>query len=341
MAYLVSTDFTATTNGSTFTWTDSQLSMTRANTNFGAIAITNVGKTTNYIIAQCNLDWTGAGGSEDIVGFGIGSNTPSGYVYDTAYYAKITSRSDIGSEYRLWAGAATYNSYSNSTTGITKGKDVKIVYNTSNNEIKFYYWNGSTWVQMGTTQTYNIKNSGTVYLSLFYDNIQTTVSPAVFDKIYFDSYTADYTTQYPPTGTAYTLALAYNAFVLTGYASTLTKALTMLLGYNSFSLTGIAVTLKRALQMLITYGTYALTGFDVELSNLKKILIDVGNFAVTGYDATLRVCRCLKADVGNFILTGVNVILKSTAWGNDSKPSASIWTEDTKPSNSWTNDTKI
>lgn len=217
MANLVSTDFTATTNGSTFTWTGGQLSMTRANTNFGAIAKSNNGETANYIIAQCNLTWSNDIATEDIVGFGIGSATPSGYVYDTAYYAKITSRSDAGGQYRLWAGEATYNSYSNSTTGITKAKDVKIVYNTANNEIKFYYWNGSAWTQMGTTQTYDIKNSGTVYLSLFYDNIQTTVSPAVFDKIYFDSYSADYSTQYPVTtsiksinGLAYASVKSYN-----------------------------------------------------------------------------------------------------------------------------------
>lgn len=53
---------------------------------------------------------------------------------------------------------------------------------------------------MGTTQVYNILNGGSIYMMLGYGIITNSIGTLTFDSIYFDTYAADYTTQYPSSG---------------------------------------------------------------------------------------------------------------------------------------------
>ncbi len=196
MAALISSNFTTVTG--TPTWTGTQVTFPWGTT----VKIKeNDTYNSNIIYCQANFTWTNNSVNEDIAGIGISSNSSLATAwYTTTYSAKITTREDTGWKYRLFAWAATYNSYWNSATWITKGKDVKITYDTSNNNIKFWYWSGSAWTQMWTTQTYDIKNWWTLYFHVWYDIILSSLWLTTFDNIYFGSAAIDYTTQYPPSG---------------------------------------------------------------------------------------------------------------------------------------------
>lgn len=193
---LQSSDFT--TIAGTPTWTWSQVTFPWATT----VKLTNNSNyASNIIYCQSDLTWVTNSGSEDIAWIILSSNaTMPAYGIDTLYSAKITSRSASWWEYRLFIGTTSYNMYDNSPW-ITKGKSIKITYNIATNDIKFWYWNGSAWTQMGTTQTYNIKNGWSLYFHLFYDIIVNNIGLTTLDNIYFWSVASDYSTQYPPVST--------------------------------------------------------------------------------------------------------------------------------------------
>lgn len=133
-----------------------------------------------------NLDWTDPGTGETQGGFRL--------QVDGNNFASITSR-DNGGKYRLVivsGGSAVYDN----RPGITKVKDVKITYDISSHNIKFWYWNGSTWTQMGTTQNYNL--GSTLYAVIGWDDWSSYPNADLgkVDDVYFTD--VDFATQYPP-----------------------------------------------------------------------------------------------------------------------------------------------
>jgi hypothetical protein len=203
MAALTSSDFTgATSAGSTITWTGTQVSISRPSTqNNASHTDTNTTYNSGIIIGQAKFSFAAGGGSADMASIMLtSSSVPLFQAYATTYAAKISSRNNTSQKYRLSAGAATWNSY-DLDTSTTNGVDVKITYDTSNNNIKFWAWNGSSWTQMDTTQTYDIKNGGNVKLSLQNTNLFVDIAP-VWDNIYFGTFASDYSTQFPPATTS-------------------------------------------------------------------------------------------------------------------------------------------
>lgn len=179
-----------------------KIEMTRPSSNPTFVRV-KLNKDDRFVIVQANFTWQTSSVNEDFAGIILHSQYPSSTIYDIPYSAKITTRASAGGLYRLFAGAATYNSYS-LDTAVAKGKDVKIVFDTATNKIGFWQWSGS-WVRMGTEQTYAILNSKSLWATFFYYNLGiTSLGTVTYDTPYFGSYDSDYATQYPPsTGTDY------------------------------------------------------------------------------------------------------------------------------------------
>ena len=145
--------------------------------------------TSGVACVQGNLTWTTNSTNEPQAGIFL-------YVDDNNY-AAITTRSTPGGQYRCVINTGGGGFEYSVEPGISKGKDVKITYDIGATSIKFWYWNGSAWVQMGTTQTYNI--GSTVYCCIS-GVIGTTpadgVDPLIVDDAYF--FETDTSDHYPP-----------------------------------------------------------------------------------------------------------------------------------------------
>jgi hypothetical protein len=104
--------------------------------------------------------------------------------FDNNNYAVIMSRTSSGGNLRLKivAGGSTY--YDVDTT-ISKGKKVKIEYDFSATTVKFFYFDGSSWVQMGTTQTVNLGTNAYVVLSAYDRTVFTGANPIIIDDLIF------------------------------------------------------------------------------------------------------------------------------------------------------------
>jgi len=138
-----------------------------------------------------------------------------------------------------------------------------------------------------------------------------------------------YSTDVPTWPIAYSLVCALGTFTLTGINATLEYARKLAMAVGSFTLTGIDVAFKMGKGLVAEVGNFVLTGKDATLKNARTMIASVGEFTLTGIDITFKKIITLVASVGRFILTGINVRLRSTAWNND-----------TKPSDTWTNDSK-
>lgn len=178
-------------------------------------------------VAQANLTWTTDGSAEAIAQFGL--------YKDSNNYAVVQSRNNDGGKYRLnikYNGSIVYDL--DSTDLPAKGKDIKVW--TDGTSIKFFYWNTSVWTQFGTTQTYSLGYNLKVVLNARDVNEANGCNPANIDDVYFSD--EDYSTQYPSSTTAYTLAMATGTFTLTGNATIFTKGFTLLCNVGSYILTG-------------------------------------------------------------------------------------------------------
>ena len=140
------------------------------------------------IAASCNLTWTTDADNEAGVGIFLVDITTN------TNYCKIMARSTPGGVYVLAIIQNGTIVYSFDTT-ITKGKDVKINYNTYTSEISFWYWNVNQWTQMGTTKIYNIGNSMQVVLTSQDATFINGADPGIIDNLYFQN--KDFNTQYP------------------------------------------------------------------------------------------------------------------------------------------------
>lgn len=136
-------------------------------------------------VAQAYINWTDPTTQEALCGM---------FLYkDANNYAYVGSRSS-GGTYRLLiqsGGSQVYTLDGN----IAQNKDVKITFDGTS--VKFWYWNGSAWTQMGTTQTYNLGANCGVVLSTEDSTSFTGADVVSFDNLYLSD--ADYSTQYPIT----------------------------------------------------------------------------------------------------------------------------------------------
>lgn len=146
------------------------------------------------IFAQAYVSWDTNSADEDIVWFILTSASTPVHGNWYTYWAWITSRSNWW-QYNIKTrnSGAVYNLDST----VTKWKEVKITYNTADNNIKFWYWDTSVWTQIWTTQTLDIKNWWNIKLIVYYDYISQTVGTWHIDNLYFGRISADYSTQYP------------------------------------------------------------------------------------------------------------------------------------------------
>lgn len=139
------------------------------------------------ITVQCNLNWGNTGADETQGGL---------YIYkDNNNYAYITARGTGGNQYRIGLTTGGTNRYNNSATGITPGKDVKIEYTFTGQVLKFYYWSGSAWTQMGATQnTHSLGTPLYAVLSSVVSSTSTDGDPKIYDNFYLvnDSYSTRY-----------------------------------------------------------------------------------------------------------------------------------------------------
>jgi len=122
----------------------------------------------------------------EIVGF-IDWTNPTTQEAFGGIYAYFSNESAIRLISRGTGGTLRINIMQGNTkvydfeSSISKGRLVKITYNFSNNEIKVFYDNNGTWIQLGTTQTYNLGTTAYVMLA---SGDQTTFSGA--DTIIID-----------------------------------------------------------------------------------------------------------------------------------------------------------
>lgn len=126
------------------------------------------------VCVQAYLDWSDEGAGESRGGIFLAK--------DIDNWAAITSRNGNAGYVRLTiyqAGASVYN-LSNTTT--TNAKDFKIEYDVSATTVKFYYWDGDSWEQLGTTQTFDL---GTPLYLVFTSQDGTWAANA--DIIYIDN----------------------------------------------------------------------------------------------------------------------------------------------------------
>lgn len=107
--------------------------------------------------------------------------------FDDDNYALIQPRDSAGVlRCRIFQGGSEVYSYISS---VSKGKTVRVTYDFSNYNIKFYYWSGSAWTQLGTTQTYNLGSTARVCLSAYDHTGFTGANPVIIDGLYFRSVT--------------------------------------------------------------------------------------------------------------------------------------------------------
>lgn len=236
-------------------------------------------------VAQANITWTTDGNGEAVGGLFLWK--------DNDNYAYIGSRSTGGTfKLEIWsAGTRVYNLESSTA----KNKDVKIW--TDGTTIKFYYWGGASWTQLGTTQTYSLGYGLKYVLSCQDYNGANGANPVTIDNAYFCD--ADYSTQTPLS------QYSFQASV------------------GAFTLTGVNINIIRTYLMSLSSGAFAVTGFDVNMMRTfcYRMAVNVANFALSVFD--------------------VNIFGRgSWTWKTDSKPSASSYSNDTKPTNSFNNDTK-
>lgn len=151
----------------------------------------HVSISSDVAVGQASFNWTNPGINETVVRFRLMRNT--------ANFAQI--QTDDNGDYRLKIKQGGVNVYdtklgtgSGVSTGITPEKNVKITYNLSTNEIKFWYWNGS-WTQMGVTKYYDF--GGAIHVEIDYTSSVATVNAdlIVFDDVYLTQ--GDYSSSTP------------------------------------------------------------------------------------------------------------------------------------------------
>ena len=251
--------------------------------------------TSGVVCVQGNLTWTTDSANEPQAGIFM-------YVDDNNY-AAITTRSAPGGKYRCVINTGGGGFEYSVEPDVVKGKDVKITYDIGATSIKFWYWNGSAWVQMGTTQTYNI--GSTVYYCIS-GVIGTTpaegVDPLTVDDAYF--FTTDTSDHYPP-DTAVTFTISDTTTLTDSFLASLDAKLTD--------------TLTLVESVLMSRGI----PFTVEdyITALDSIKLDMG---LTVQD----------------IVSMSDEQLLRLMWESITRITGTTWTDRTEPTTNWTSITR-
>jgi len=283
-------------------------------------------------VVQGYLTWTTDSGQEAIGGI---------YLYvDNDNYAGITSRDNEGGGHLRISikkgGGLVYNV----DTGLpTKGKDVKIVYDMNANEISFWYWNGSSWAQMGTTQTQNL-GSPVYYVITAGDNTYFNgANPIIVDNAYFSS--GDYSTRYPPAH--YYKTFTDNATLVSSFtrAWTLSRAYSEAISLADSITKGVGKTLGEAISLVDSLekavgklATEIISLIDslTKRQNIKRVFSDALSLVDTfkkGWRKILTESLSIKD------MTWQNRVRAAVSWFKKTI-SSSTWTKDTPTSTSWT-----
>lgn len=199
------------------------------------------------------------------------------------------------------------------------------------NQVKFFV-NGS---QQGTTQTntYSSANNGSADF-----NFGTDKTTGYTDGK-FDDWRVWNVVRTPTEIAAnYQKELVGNESGLVGYWKFNNNAEDTTSNNNDLTLSGSpsystdVPTWPIAYSLVCALGTFTLTGINATLKYAHKLAMAVGSFTLTGIDVAFKkMGKGLVAEVGNFVLTGKDATLKSAR---------TAWTNDTKPTSSWTNDDK-
>lgn len=195
---LTSADFTTSNgDGGTVTWTWTQVVITDPNTSKSVFTKCNNTYNSNIIYAQANMTWTANAAAGNLWGIYISSTNfvTSSQLHTQNYHALAGSRGTASANIRLRINT-TSNVYNLDNAWQNVPQDVKITYNTSTNDIKYWYWNGSAWSQLWTTQTYDILQGSTIKLYLTNVDVWDT-NTYTYNNIYFWSAASDYSTHYP------------------------------------------------------------------------------------------------------------------------------------------------
>ena len=105
--------------------------------------------------------------------------------------------------------------------------------------------------------------------------------------------------------------------------------LTLAVDTMALALTYADVTLKKAIKLVVDTMALSFTFADVIFNNALTLIVDTMALSLTYADVTLKKAVKLVVDTMSLILDFKNVILKKIGWNND-----------TKPSDTWTNDSK-
>ena len=179
-------------------WTWTQAQITDPNTSKSVFAKCNTTYNSWIVIAQAYLTRTNNSAAWNFWWLFLSSSdlVTSSQMQDQNYIGTITWRATGADDFRvrIRTTSAVYNV--DNDTSWDRWTDAKIVYNTSDNTIKFYRWNWSAWTQMWTTQTYDIRQGWN--LKFYITNVDVwDTNTFTFDNIYFNTYGADYSTHYP------------------------------------------------------------------------------------------------------------------------------------------------
>lgn len=102
-----------------------------------------------FMMVQMYIDWTDPGAVAQQ------ARVFANIYFDAFNYARLDNLGTGNNTFRFYyALAGTTAGVTN--TGITKGKHIKITYDTTTNDMKWWYWSGAAWTQMGVTQNANI-----------------------------------------------------------------------------------------------------------------------------------------------------------------------------------------
>lgn len=148
--------------------------------------VSDISITSGVAVAQADLTWTDPGANEAQGGVFL-------YVDDNNWCG-VTSRSTPGSKYTIATRFGGADDWDQTGYASLPGT-IKITYDLSSKDIKFYYWNTNTWTQMGSTQNHDIGTTVKMALSSDDNTSYLRADLIQIDNAYFVK--GDYTTNPP------------------------------------------------------------------------------------------------------------------------------------------------
>lgn len=158
-------------------------------------------------------------------------------------------------------------------------------------------------------------------------------------------------TSYLITGINSILSKALNIFTakteytITTIDAIIQRLVILLADTTTYSITTVNAIFTKALNLISSVTDYTITGIDITLSRLRNLITEKAEYLITGIDVGLfRPIRNLAVNTASYIITTYSVIFRGIGdwlWRKDTKPSASDWTNGSKPTNTYNNDNKF